>query len=124
MGGRQGCTPNPPRRRGTKGATVRDPVLSVVCEPCGRRERYDVEGLKRQYGGDMKMPDLLAGLRSGSRKATFPIRSQYTQRVEAIDQAEETRISHLLREGPHRITHRRCDLMAVLEHQESRWFGK
>ena len=41
---------------------VRVPVLTVVCEPCGRRERYDVESLKRQYNGDMKMPDLLAAL--------------------------------------------------------------
>jgi hypothetical protein len=31
---------------------VRVPVLSVVCEPCGRRERYDVERLMRQYGRD------------------------------------------------------------------------
>jgi hypothetical protein len=26
------------------------------------RERYDVENLKRQHGGDVKMPDLLAAL--------------------------------------------------------------
>jgi hypothetical protein len=26
-------------------------VLTVVCEPCGRRERYDVESLKRQQAG-------------------------------------------------------------------------
>jgi hypothetical protein len=41
---------------------VRDPVLSVVCEPCGRRERYEVERLMREYRGDVKMPDLLATL--------------------------------------------------------------
>ena len=29
---------------------VRSPVLSVVCEPCGRRERYAVERLMRPYG--------------------------------------------------------------------------
>jgi hypothetical protein len=28
------------------------PVLSIVCEPCGLRERYDVERLMRQYGWD------------------------------------------------------------------------
>lgn len=38
------------------------PVLTVVCEPCGRRDRYDVERLMRQYGWDMKMPELLAEL--------------------------------------------------------------
>ena len=26
-------------------SNVRVPVLTVVCEPCGRRERYDVERL-------------------------------------------------------------------------------
>ena len=41
---------------------VRSPVLTVVCEPCGRRERYDVERLIRQYGWDGKLTDLLARL--------------------------------------------------------------
>ena len=36
---------------------VPSPVLSVVCEPCGRRERYDVERLMRQYGWDAKLTD-------------------------------------------------------------------
>ena len=38
---------------------VRVPVLSVVCEPCGRRKRYDVERLMREYGWDAKLTDLL-----------------------------------------------------------------
>ena len=38
------------------------PVLTVVCEPCGRRERYDVERLMRQYGWDAKLTDLLTTL--------------------------------------------------------------
>ena len=41
---------------------VRVPVLSVVCEPCGRRDRYDVERLTRQYGWDAKLTDLLPAL--------------------------------------------------------------
>jgi hypothetical protein len=41
---------------------VRGLVLSVVCEPCGRRERYDVERLMRQYGWDAKLIDLLPAL--------------------------------------------------------------
>ena len=41
---------------------VRVPVLSIVCQPCGRRERYDVERLIRQYGWDAKLTDLLATL--------------------------------------------------------------
>ena len=41
---------------------VRVSGLSVVCEPCGRRERYDVERLTRQYGWDAKLTDLLPAL--------------------------------------------------------------
>jgi hypothetical protein len=36
--------------------------LGVVCEPCHRRERYEVEGLIPQYGWDAKLTDLLAAL--------------------------------------------------------------
>jgi hypothetical protein len=35
------------------------PVLTVVCESCGRRERYEVERLTRQYGWDAKLTNLL-----------------------------------------------------------------
>lgn len=41
---------------------VLGPVLSIVCEPCGLRERYDVERLTRQYGWDAKLTDLLPAL--------------------------------------------------------------
>jgi hypothetical protein len=33
-----------------------------ICEPCGRRERHDVERLIRQYGWDAKLTYLLAEL--------------------------------------------------------------
>jgi hypothetical protein len=38
---------------------VREPTLSVVCGPCGRRGRYSVARLMEQYGGDAKLTDLL-----------------------------------------------------------------
>ena len=41
---------------------VRVPVLTVVCEPCGRRERYDVERLTKQNGRTAKLTDLLPEL--------------------------------------------------------------
>lgn len=47
---------------------VRGPVLTIVCEPCGRRERYDVERLERQYGWDAKLTDLLPALVSDCPK--------------------------------------------------------
>ena len=43
-------------------ADLRVPVLTVSVNRVGRRERHDVESLKRQHGGDVKMPDLLATL--------------------------------------------------------------
>ena len=32
-------------------ADVRDQTLSIVCEPCGRRGRYNVERLMAEHGG-------------------------------------------------------------------------
>jgi hypothetical protein len=37
---------------------VRGPTLSIVCQPCGRRDRYNVQRLTAQYG-DPKLTDLL-----------------------------------------------------------------
>ena len=64
---------------------VRVPVLSVVCEPCGRRERYDVERLTRQYGWDAKLTDLLAALvadcpKRGSASVYGKCRAVYERR--------------------------------------------
>jgi hypothetical protein len=53
-----------PRDGATLLSDVRRPGLTVVCEPCGRRERCDVERLIRQYGWDAKLTDLLATLAS------------------------------------------------------------
>jgi hypothetical protein len=38
----------------------RVPTIGIFCALCQRRETFDVESLKRQHGGDVKMPDLLA----------------------------------------------------------------
>jgi hypothetical protein len=40
-------------------ADVRSTSLSIVCEPCGRRGRYNVEKLMAAHG-DAKLTDLLA----------------------------------------------------------------
>ena len=37
---------------------VREPTLSIVCEPCSRRGRYSVAKLMEQHG-DAKLTDLL-----------------------------------------------------------------
>ena len=40
---------------------LRQPTLSIVCEPCGRRGRYNVAKLMEQHG-DAKLTDLLQTL--------------------------------------------------------------
>jgi hypothetical protein len=40
---------------------VRGPSLTIVCEPCGRRGRYNVAKLMAEHG-DAKLTDLLVTL--------------------------------------------------------------
>jgi len=40
---------------------LRQPTLSIVCEPCGRRGRYSVARLMEEHG-DAKLTDLLQTL--------------------------------------------------------------
>jgi hypothetical protein len=42
-------------------ADVREPTLTIVCEPCGRRGRYNVDKLMAEHG-DAKLTDLLVTL--------------------------------------------------------------
>jgi hypothetical protein len=37
-------------------------VIGIECAQCQRREQFDVEALKREHGGDVKMPELLSRL--------------------------------------------------------------
>jgi hypothetical protein len=46
----------------------RVPTLSIECEACGRRGRYNVARLMEKYG-DMKLPDLLNVLAADCPKA-------------------------------------------------------
>jgi hypothetical protein len=41
---------------------VRRPFLTLVCEPCGRRGRYNVARLKDRHGTEKKLLYLLADL--------------------------------------------------------------
>jgi hypothetical protein len=40
---------------------LRQPTIGVVCEPCGRRGRFNVAGLIAEHG-DAKLTDLLVVL--------------------------------------------------------------
>jgi hypothetical protein len=44
------------------------PTLSIECEPCGRRGRYNVARLMEQYG-DAKLPELRISSRIARRRA-------------------------------------------------------
>jgi hypothetical protein len=37
-------------------------VLGITCDLCQRRAQFDTEALKREHGGDVKMPELLSRL--------------------------------------------------------------
>jgi hypothetical protein len=50
-----------PRDGGRTLSDIRDPTLTIVCAPCGRRGRYSVARLMEQHG-DAKLPDLLLTL--------------------------------------------------------------
>jgi hypothetical protein len=50
-----------PRRRPTL-SDVREPTLTLVCEPCGQRGLYCRERLIAEHGADMKLTDLLVTL--------------------------------------------------------------
>src|SRR5215469_12203866 len=60
---------------------VRGPTLSIVCEPCGRRGRYNVEKLMAEHG-DAKLTDLLVTLASiTDRPIRRSIQSRHTSAV-------------------------------------------
>ena len=54
----QGEGDNATRRRPHGFSDLREPTVTIVCEPCNRRGSYNVARLMAQYG-DAKLPDLL-----------------------------------------------------------------
>jgi hypothetical protein len=48
---------------------LRQPTLTIVCEPCGRRGRYDVQRLLAKYGGDVRLPELKTMIADCPRRA-------------------------------------------------------
>jgi hypothetical protein len=53
-------------------ADVRDQTLSIVCEPCGRRGRYNVERLMAEHG-DATLTDLLVALANCEKARSLSI---------------------------------------------------
>jgi hypothetical protein len=51
------------------------PTLSIECEPCGRRGRYNVARLMEKYG-DMKLPELRHVLANCPKSRSFSVYDQ------------------------------------------------
>ena len=54
---------------------LREPTLSIVCAPCGRRGRYSVAKLMEQHG-DAKLTDLLVTLAACPKARSMSIRDR------------------------------------------------
>jgi hypothetical protein len=62
-------------------------VLGVTCGLCQRREQFDVEALKEQHGGDVKMPELLSRLVADCPRKRQKAFSVYDRCRAAFDRA-------------------------------------
>jgi hypothetical protein len=54
-------------------ADVRAPTLTLVCQPCGRRGRYNVSRLIGKHGPDMSLPDLKMILANCEKPRAFSV---------------------------------------------------
>ena len=54
-------------------ADLRQPTLTLVCEPCGRRGRYNVQRLIAKHGTDMRLPELLTTLANCEKARSFSV---------------------------------------------------
>ena len=62
---------------------VRGPTLSIVCEPCDRRGRYNVDKLMAEHG-DAKLTDLLVTLANCEKARSFSIYDRCKARFEGF----------------------------------------
>jgi hypothetical protein len=62
---------------------VREPTLTVVCEPCGRRGRYKVERLMAKHG-DAKILYLLSELTNCPKVQSTSIYDRCKARYEGL----------------------------------------
>ena len=62
---------------------VREPMLTIVCQPCGRRGRYNVERLIEKHG-DAKILYLLAELTNCPKVQSTNIYDRCKARYEGL----------------------------------------
>jgi hypothetical protein len=62
---------------------VREPTLTIVCEPCGRRGRYNVDRLIAKHG-NAKILYLLAELTNCPKTESSKIYDRYKARYDGL----------------------------------------
>ena len=62
---------------------VREPTLTIVCEPCGRRGRYNVKRLMAKHG-DAKILFLLSDLTNCPKMGSINIYDRCKARYEGL----------------------------------------
>jgi hypothetical protein len=67
---------------------ARGPILSIVCEPCGRRRAYCVANLMERRG-DAKLTDLLQTLASCPKVRSASIHDRCRAVFERLSQASQ-----------------------------------
>lgn len=60
------------------------PTLTIVCEPCGRRGRYNVEKLIAKHGTDVRLPELLTIIAACQEARSFSIYDRCKARYEGL----------------------------------------
>jgi hypothetical protein len=64
---------------------VREPTIDIVCEPCGRPGRYNVERLIAKHRGDLRLTDLLLTLADCPKATSIGIHDGCQERSARYD---------------------------------------
>jgi hypothetical protein len=65
-------------------ADLRQPTLTIVCEPCRRRGRYNVQRLIAAHGADMRLPELLTTIANCEKARSFSVYDRGKARFEGF----------------------------------------
>ena len=63
---------------------IREPTLTIGCERCGRRGRYNVQRLVAAHGADAKLPALLAILANCDKARSVSVYDRCQARFEGF----------------------------------------
>jgi hypothetical protein len=63
---------------------IREPTLTIVCERCGRRGRYNVARLIATHGADAKLTDLLVTLANCEKARSVSVHDRCKAKFEGF----------------------------------------